>query len=247
MFTSNWQTPSTFPTLSACQGHVWQLTVPTNIDVSLINLLTQEEKQKASCFKFEHDRRRFFTTRIGLKLLLANYLNTNPQNLHFITNTYGKPSLENQPLHFNISHSKDIILYAFYPHLPIGIDIEYTRLDLDVEDIAQLVFHATEIDYWLRLDEKQRIDAFFQLWTLKEAYIKAIGQGFSYPVKTLALPSIYHPFSLLTNENIWSFYPIPIPQQVFKAALVIPKDSVNIDCFVLDSIEKWHCITHCAI
>ncbi len=246
---TTWHTPTIFPILSSSQVHLWQLTVPIKVNVSLMSLLTDTEMQTAKRFKFEQDRRRFFTTKIGLKILLAQYLNIAPQKLKFVTNAYGKPALENQSLQFNLSHTKNNILYAFYTHFPIGVDLEYMRKDLDFEGMANLVFHPTEIKKWSNLDKNQKIDAFFQLWTLKEAYIKAIGQGFSYPVKTLALPDTDCPFSLLTKENnyYWSFYPITV-DQAFKAAITLPSQtSVTIHCFTFENIEKWHQATHCAI
>ena len=83
---TTWHTPTIFPILSSSQVHLWQLTVPIKVNVSLMSLLTDTEMQTAKRFKFEQDRRRFFTTKIGLKILLAQYLNIAPQKLKFVTN-----------------------------------------------------------------------------------------------------------------------------------------------------------------
>jgi 4'-phosphopantetheinyl transferase len=96
----------------------------------------------------------------------------------------GKPALSGTgcPVSFNVSNSGEIAVYAFTRDCEIGVDVEYRRRVVDIEQIAQRFFAANEVDALLALPEDSRHDAFFNCWTRKEAYIKAVGDGLSVPL-----------------------------------------------------------------
>jgi len=89
---------------------------------------------------------------------------------------HGKPYLPDHPdIYFNISHSEEYAVCAI-SDVPVGVDIEYcSAIDLDV---AGSYFFSREYGYILEKPESDRIDAFYDLWTLKESYMKATGLGF---------------------------------------------------------------------
>jgi 4'-phosphopantetheinyl transferase len=149
-------------------------------------VLSPDEKGRASRFHFLADRQRFVAARALLRKILAAYLNTGPASLNFSYSKREKPSLGGvhaaSGVTFNVSHSGGIALYAFTVRREIGVDVEHMRNDFDVEPIAQRFFSARERGQLAALPKEERIDAFFRCWTRKEAYMKATGDGLSLPL-----------------------------------------------------------------
>jgi 4'-phosphopantetheinyl transferase len=116
-----------------------------------------------------------------LRMIIGDYIDMEPSRLQFYSGHRGKPylmhSLGNVPLQFNLAHSKEIALYAFTCSREIGIDVEYVRDMPDAEKIALTTFSSLENKVLQSLPEYQRQEAFFNCWTRKEAYIKALGDG----------------------------------------------------------------------
>jgi len=169
--------------------HVWEVLLSqVGLKIStLTNLLAADEKQKAASFFREEDRNRFIVAHGLLRELLGRYLSVSPAELRFSVNAFGKPALilqtDDQPLIFNLAHSGDVILYAVTRSRNVGIDVEKIQPDLDVMELAQSQFAEQEVECLQALDPTERRDAFFRVWTCKEAYIKARGLGLSLPLK----------------------------------------------------------------
>jgi 4'-phosphopantetheinyl transferase len=85
-------------------------------------------------------------------------------------------------LHFNLSHSNGVALFAFARDYEIGVDIEKVRDIAEMEQIAIGFFSPKEYRFFRELPENMKKEAFFNCWTRKEAFIKAIGAGLSYPL-----------------------------------------------------------------
>jgi len=149
-------------------------------------LLSGTERQRASRFTFDCDRRRFTVARGQLRRLLSTRLGTQPEAIEFVYGVHGKPSLAQRcaesDLHFNVSHSDDIAVYAFSVEHEVGVDIESIRVMRDAEDIAASFFSPNENDAYLALDPNERPVGFFNCWTRKEAFIKALGDGLCQPL-----------------------------------------------------------------
>jgi 4'-phosphopantetheinyl transferase len=98
----------------------------------------------------------------------------------------GKPALSrrfaNSDLRFNVSHSEDVAVYAFSRGREIGVDVEAVRELRDADDIAVRFFSRRENEAYLALDPRDRLLGFFNCWTRKEAFIKALGDGLYYPL-----------------------------------------------------------------
>lgn len=143
--------------------------------------LDPQEQSRAAAFVFERDRGRFVARHAALRFLLSQRLGLPPQALQFAFNPFGKPSLAGLPgaPHFNLSHSAGLALIVLHPQHPVGVDIEFCRADLDLEQIARRFFSPTELSRFLTLAPEQRLPAFYTLWTRKEAYLKALGLGVS--------------------------------------------------------------------
>jgi 4'-phosphopantetheinyl transferase len=190
-----WQVPPEEVTLSENEVHVWRASLTgENSDksensraYSLQHLLSIEERERAGKFYFERDRRNWVVAHGILRILLAQYLDTDPRTLRFETNAYGKPLLaaphSGANLHFNLSHSGKLALYAFAFGRQVGVDVEYTRSGIDYEELARRYFSRHEYATVQSLPAAQREEAFFLGWSRKEAYIKARGKGVSIPLE----------------------------------------------------------------
>ena len=152
-----------------------------------VSTLSPDESARATSMATE-PRRRFMTSRILLRRLIAAYLGDEPQGVKFAYGTSGKPFLvrtpADLPLHFNLSHSRDRVLIAI-ARTPVGIDLETPRRLGDFEGLAQRFFSPGEVRALARIPASQRLDAFFACWTRKEAYLKLIGRGISSGLKTV--------------------------------------------------------------
>jgi 4'-phosphopantetheinyl transferase len=150
---------------------------------SFEQILSQDERTRAKQFKFEADRNRFIAGRGLLRNILSSYLQTDPAELRFKFSKRGKPSLEGMPeqdtVYFNVAHSKDFILIAATRACAVGIDVEWIRPIDDAEDIAARFFSPRETARLMALPKDRRTSAFFSLWTRKEAWLKATGDGIS--------------------------------------------------------------------
>lgn len=152
----------------------------------LAKCLSGAERLRASRFVFERDRRRFIVGRAQLRHLLASRLGVRPDAVEFVYGPQGKPGLGGRfadvDLRFNLSHSEDVAVYAFTRGLEIGIDVEYVRELRDADDIAARFFSRRENEVYRALDPDGRPSGFFNCWTRKEAFIKALGEGLSHPL-----------------------------------------------------------------
>jgi 4'-phosphopantetheinyl transferase len=178
-----WPVPAQFPQLRPTHIHVWcaRLT-PTEAALSLSeSILSGPERDRANRFHFIHHRERFILGRGILRMLLAKYTGMAAAELRFVEGPFGKPALEqaaeNSEVFFNISHCEDVALFAFRTDQPIGVDIERVRELKDADELVARFFSARENQEFQGLSGELKAQAFFNLWTRKEALLKATGDG----------------------------------------------------------------------
>jgi 4'-phosphopantetheinyl transferase len=144
-------------------------------------LLSQDERARAQRFLFDRDRRRFAVARGALRVLLGYCLHVPGDEIRFGYSPTGKPQLtgvgDGQGVHFNVSHSGDLALIALCAREEPGVDVELVRELRDMERIVRRFFCPEEVEQWLELPDDLRTRAFFDCWTRKEAYVKALGAG----------------------------------------------------------------------
>ena len=132
-------------------------------------------------------------SRRRLRSILSVYLGCDPDDVRFGIGPFGKPELDRRgagrPLEFNISHCGDRCLIAVSQPGQIGVDLERRRLIGDLSRIAGLYFTPAESRMIADSDAGQRLGAFFDCWTFKEAYTKALGTGLLTPLDSFAFPS----------------------------------------------------------
>ncbi|MCT7972079.1 4'-phosphopantetheinyl transferase family protein [Laspinema olomoucense] len=175
-----WKIPAEGIKLLPQQVHVWRVELDRNSEEirQFRAMLAEEEQKRAARFYFEHDRSRFIVGRGMLRSLLGKYLQVAPDGIEFCYSAKGKPMLANveQSLHFNLSHSGGLALYAIASE-PVGIDLEQIRPLSDAEQLAKRFFTPAEAEAIAALSLAQKQAAFLNAWTRKEAYLKATGDG----------------------------------------------------------------------
>jgi 4'-phosphopantetheinyl transferase len=192
-----WETPPARTTLERDEVHIWR----ARLDAGggglghLYELLSADERRRAERFHFRRDREHFVTARGALRRLLGAYLSAEPARLRFNYNPFGKPSLagaegDENALRFNLSHSGGVALYAFAWGREVGVDVEHMRQDVAELVVADSFLSGAEISILSPLPADLQAAAFFNCWTRKEAFIKAVGEGFSFPLTQFTTPSI---------------------------------------------------------
>jgi 4'-phosphopantetheinyl transferase len=139
--------------------------------------LSADERARRDRFAFPELRKRFARGRGLLRLVLADYLDQAPGRLEFGYGPQGKPTLAG--LHFNLSHAGDCWLLAVSRDAVLGVDIEHKRPLGDLDGMMRTAFSPTERAGIRALPAHEREEAFYRVWTRKEAYMKATGKGFS--------------------------------------------------------------------
>lgn len=166
--------------LASGQIHLYVVSI-TGLQADAAELtasLTDQEVIKAGrLINPEHGRRQQLVRGL-LRRLSSRYLGIAPQEVEFDYAGHGKPYLRNDPrLHFNLSHSRDMAAFAFRLDNEIGVDIEYMRPQKNLEGMIRHVASAKEQLELNALTGKDADEAFYRLWTRKEAFIKAVGRG----------------------------------------------------------------------
>jgi 4'-phosphopantetheinyl transferase len=168
--------------------HVWRARVSRDAHVAerLQWALGDDERARATHFRFDRDRDRFVFRRALTRVLLAQYLRVDATDLRFTHGPCGKPALappfDHDDLRFSLSHSNGMVLLAIARGREVGLDVEYVRPDIEVEAVSRRTFCAREIAGLAALPASVRLRAFFAGWTRKEAFVKATGEGLSRPL-----------------------------------------------------------------
>lgn len=152
---------------------------------ALWDLLSVDERERAARFSFDSGRTRYVVARARLRATLARELGMAARDLVFEYGVQGKPrfapALAARGLKFNLSHSRTVGMIGM-AWREIGVDVEVHRpLEREAE-IAARYFSRREYADYLAVAPAERTTAFFNCWTRKEAFIKAIGHGLSYPL-----------------------------------------------------------------
>jgi 4'-phosphopantetheinyl transferase len=157
---------------------VWvaSLEVPDGRYSELSRTLSGEEKGRAEGM-VPILARRFVVARGILRTLLSGFTGTAAGKLHFTYGTSGKPSLADHDIHFNISHSAELALFAFAPDRPVGVDVENERPVRRLLDVAQRFMSEEEIRTLAATAPEARDAAFLKSWVVREARLKAEGRG----------------------------------------------------------------------
>jgi len=152
----------------------------------LAQTLSPDEQERAARFYFPGDRDRFIAARGSLRAILSHYLSLAPVDLRFCYGPQGKPALIPEQggdrWQFNLSHSQGLALIAITRDYQVGVDLEAVDPSYAWQGVARQFFTPKEQAMLHRLPAPEQGPAFFQLWTRKEALLKAIGTGLAVPL-----------------------------------------------------------------
>jgi 4'-phosphopantetheinyl transferase len=217
--------------------HIWfahdrEITSPKLI-LDYQSMLNDAERHQYQRFYFEKHRHQYLVTRALVRTTLSHYYNIiNPGQWLFIKNHYGKPAIGNNinlPLQFNLSHSEGMIVMAVTLMNAVGVDIEWTLRNGQSVEIAEKFFSPEEVAQLYKLPEQHQRERFFELWTLKEAYIKAFGKGLSIPLDQFSFSFLKDQIGISFGPNWqdqpenYAFWQLQ-PNSSHKAALALKSD-----------------------
>jgi 4'-phosphopantetheinyl transferase len=195
-------------------------------------LLDPCERARVARFAFPHLQRRYRVGRAALRCALSIWTGHPPASFLFEIGPQGKPTLPNGPA-FNVSHSEGQWLLGVTPHGRLGVDVELLRPVGDLAAMARHSFAADECAAVLAVPLPDRDRAFLEMWTRKEALVKALGGGLSIPLKAFSVALAERPGSLLERLELigeeaghWCIRPVSVlpgsPEAVAAIALDAP-------------------------
>jgi 4'-phosphopantetheinyl transferase len=200
-------------------AQVW--TVPTD-EVTLAarlspfeRLLSADERSAVERYRQSDDRVRFVLARALARVMLSRFAAIHPQEWRFRLTAHGRPELdmagELSGLRFNLSHTRGLVACGVAPGRDIGLDVEHIARPVS-HDVASRFFAPAEAARLRALPPADQTRAFFDYWTLKEAYIKARGLGltmplhqFSFELRTGAAPRVTFTPELADDAASWQF------------------------------------------
>ena len=197
----------------------------------LSGIISSDERERAERFHFERDRKRFVAARVFLRRILGKSLGVEPHCVSFQYGPFGKPALgeefKDSPVRFNVSHSHGCAIYAVTLGREVGVDLEYIRPLDDLSALADRNFSVDENNGLRSLPAQDRLDGFFDCWTRKEAFLKATGDGLSFPLDKFdvsLLPGKGRRSLKLrgvpAEETTWTLISLE-PHPAYAAALVV--------------------------
>jgi 4'-phosphopantetheinyl transferase len=209
----------------------------------LVAVLSPEERERAARFDFRRDAMRWIVARATLRDILGACLQTAPAAVAFTYGDKGKPALaaplDRADLQFSVSHSAGLAAFGVTVDAPVGVDVERFRVVDDMERIAERSFSPRECTALRGLPRELRSVGFFNCWTRKEAYIKALGAGLSYPLDRFSVSLVPGaPARLESVHNTpahvhtWTMEALPLPEG-FAGAVVVGRTGVRVLC------ERW--------
>jgi 4'-phosphopantetheinyl transferase len=175
--------------------------------------LDKTEQDQADRFHFAVDREAYIAAHALMRALLADIGGLTASAWRFVTGPFGKPEIDPElgrsQLSFNLSHTKGLVACAVGLENDLGVDVEACDRIRDAVDIADRFFSPEEVALLRHVGAEQTRDTFLRIWTLKEAYIKATGQGLSCPLDSFAFElepvRIRFRAAVADNPDEWQF------------------------------------------
>jgi 4'-phosphopantetheinyl transferase len=177
--------------------------------------LSSDERLQHDRLHRSEDRRRYLIGRVLTRGLLSSYLQQDPRTLRFVHTEHGRPELESQPkgssLSFNLSHASGMVACCITSGHSVGVDVEDVNRPVAALPIATRFFAPIEAEDLRTCADDARRRRFFEYWTLKEAYVKAKGEGLSIPLNQFwflldrSTPRVAFDASMGDNPDDWQF------------------------------------------
>jgi 4'-phosphopantetheinyl transferase len=216
------------------QAHVWFLRTPSarsaDLAASLARMLSEEERSRASRFHFDRDATSFILSHALLRTVLSRYAPLGPADWRFRANEHGCPFVADAAqawLRFNLSHTDGCAAVVVARGADVGIDVESLSRRPVAIDVAERYFAPAEVADVHSASDADRHRVFLEIWTLKEAYIKARGVGLALGLREFTCrrgrngpPSIAFTPTLDDDAASWQLHQLtPTPQHVGAVAV----------------------------
>lgn len=185
-----WLETDELPALASDEVQIWRIELRPD-SVGLLDrayaVLNEEERGRAARMRAGGPRNEFVAGRGSLRRLLGAAVGLDPHALVLEKQAHGKPTLE-AGIWFNVAHSQGVILIGLSRAGEVGVDVEFTNSDLELEEVAQTAFHHDELARVLGADTAEfRLAEFYRCWTRKEAVLKADGRGLTIEPRSFAV------------------------------------------------------------
>lgn len=180
--------------------------------------LATEERERYQRLVFAEKKHEFLVTRVLARRVLSARLERSPEALAFDLGPYGRPELQqaagagSRRLRFNLSNTRGLVACAVAWDRDVGVDVEHMDRRTETSAVADRFFSPDEVGALMRLDVADQRRRFFELWTLKEAYIKARGLGLAIPLESFSFslghggpPRIAFADTLKDHPETWCF------------------------------------------
>jgi len=247
----DWAFPPDVPSLTSGEVHVWKARLDANANERVCHLLSDDELGRARRFRFDEDRQHFTCARGLLRVVLGYYTDADPRQVSLSYGLYGKPVLSaafgSDGLRFNVSHSRDLALVAITRGREAGVDVEYVSPRAVDDSLTARFFSERESDAIRCVQKEDRAAAFFSCWTLKEAYLKARGDGLAVRLNEFEVSLTLGASAAIVSHtrepeevSRWSLRTLS-PAPGYRAALVVEGHGWQLSCWQVteEMLCKW--------
>ena len=221
-------------------GHVvvWiaQVSREHNSLSSLDRFLDDRERARAERFRFPEDRARFVLGRSLVKTGLGHYLQIPAASIELSYTDRDRPIfLANNSIQFSISHTQDLVAVAFTSHAHVGIDVEFMQAKSDLLALAKRILSDDDYQKFQTLPATELTDAFFRIWTRKEAYLKASGEGITDGLQKISVSFSADEITSVqdsrnaSNVDSWRLITLPTPA-MYKGSVACDDIAKKVDC-----------------
>lgn len=212
------------PSLGVGEVHLVTFTPDSDLDKNLENRylegFSRDEKARAENLRHQETRSVFIQSRGRLRSLLGHHLGIEPKDVPLLIGPHGKPGCPEGTLQFNLSHTRGTIVIALAFGCEVGVDVEGGRALRQREALIREVFSAEEQTFFEGLDEAMTQERFIRGWTLKEAYVKATGQGIAAGLSRVVLEENFERFLKVPSGDPDAFQIFEISRGDQNVALV---------------------------
>lgn len=200
---------------------------------NLAMLTTSSEREHAAKRQNETAGLRYLARRAAMRQIIGNQLGVAPVEVGLSNDAYGRPIVSGGAIHISQSARGSLMIAALCADRAVGCDIEEMRADIDVDGVAELCFGPTERRRLDAMMPEQKLHAFYDCWTRKEAYLKATGTGLMVEMASLETTHCSGPPTPMGRVDWTSESWTPLPG--FIAAVVARGEDWRFRCQAFDA------------